>query len=647
MFRAMKLDFRTHWFRHLMGLGLLTICLGHATHWHRIGLIERLDAMVYDAKIRMEASGTVDDRVVILDIDEKSLAAEGQWPWRRDRLAQLMDRLFDDYQVRTVAFDVVFAEPDDRGEGTLDAKFAKSLTNRNVILGHYLSSLEGGYSAGVLPPPVLPKGAFQGRPVAITLWSGYGGNLSVLQSNAAGGGYFNFLVDEDGTSRRVPLLAEYKGEYYESLSLAVVRSLLGNPPIQPGFAEGGEGYGGLEWLDVSGMKFPVDENVSALIPYRGPQGSFPYISATDVMKGRVAVEKLKDRIVLVGTTAPGLMDLRATPVAAAYPGVEAHANLIVGMLDDTLLRKPAYLLAVDALLMGAVGLFMIFGLSAMPLRATLTSLGVLAGVVLVNLLLWNEARTVMPVAATLLLALLLYALHMAWGYFVESRTKRLFTELFGQYVPPELVTEMAKNPEGYSMAGRKAELTILFSDVRDFTTLSEGLPPDALAALMNEYLGAMTAIVQKHRGTLDKYIGDAIMAFWGAPVDDPDQAGRAVTTALEMQAALQSLNERLKEKGWPALRIGIGINTGVVTVGDMGSPVRKAYTVMGDAVNLASRLEGVTKDFGVGVVIGAATRAKLNQDPRFSFRDLGSVKVKGRVETVDISEPCSQTHTHP
>jgi adenylate cyclase len=226
---------------------------------------------------------------------------------------------------------------------------------------------------------------------------------------------------------------------------------------------------------------------------------------------------------------------------------------------------------------------------------------------------------------------------MSWGYFVESRSKRQFTELFGQYVPPELVDEMAKNPEGYSMDGRKAELTVLFSDIRGFTTISEGLEPDQLATLMNLYLGAMTEVVRDNRGTLDKYIGDAIMAFWGAPMEDPEHAKNAVQTAIKMQQALVELNKTLVQRGWPALKIGVGVNTGIMTVGDMGSPVRKAYTVMGDAVNLGSRLEGITKQYGVGIIVGELTHEKIKKD--FIFRELDRVKVKGKVEPVGIYEP--------
>jgi len=659
---------KRHLARYLLGSILLLVMLGHSAEIYRIGLVERFDAIFYDVKLRLTMPRDVDERIVVVDIDEKSLAEQGRWPWGRDRMARLMDKLFDDYGVQLVGFDVVFAEPDvssgiksleEIARGDLrgntafqsalrdmrprldyDARFAAALKNRKVILGYYLSNNENGQSSGVLPAPTFGGEVLAGKPLAVTRWQTHGGNLPILQSAAAGAGHFNPLVDFDGISRRVPLLAEYQGAYYDSLALAVVRALLNYPPVLPGFADANNTY--LEWLELptaqGSLQLPVDENIAALIPYRGPQGSFPYLSATDVLHGRVAPETLRGRIVLVGTTAPGLMDLRATPISAAYPGVEVHANLISGMLDGALKHQPDYLLAADLLQVLVAGALMVFLLPLLsPLKATLTGTFILLVLFSINLSLWHSGNLVLPFAGAGLLVVLLYAVNMSWGYFVETKTKRQFTELFGQYVPPELVDEMAKNPEGYSMSGRKAELTVLFSDIRGFTTISEGLQPDELAALMNEYLGAMTAVVRDHRGTLDKYIGDAIMAFWGAPMADPEHAQHAVVTALEMQVALKALNQRLMAKGWPELKIGVGVNTGPMTVGDMGSPVRKAYTVMGDAVNLGSRLEGITKQYGVGIIIGDGTRDVLGTG--FVLRELDRVRVKGKAEPVGIYEP--------
>lgn len=661
--------------RYVLGLVILLVLLGHSARIYQIPFISHMDSLIYDAKVRLTMPQGVDQRVVILDIDEKSLAEQGRWPWGRDKLATLMNKLFDQYGIKLVGFDVVFAEPDDssglksleslakkelkditgfqsalrelRPQLDHDARFAAALKNRPVILGYYFSSLEGGISSGAAPEPVFPAGTFSGRRIAFTQWTSFGGNLPEFQKAAAGAGHFNPLVDIDGTTRRVPLLVEYKGAYYESLSLAMVRNLLGNLPIIPGYPENApSSYAGMEWLDLKAagggvMRIPVDENAATLIPYRGYQGSFSYFSITDVLNDRVPKEKLAGKVVVVGTTAPGLMDLRATPVGAAYPGVEVHANLIAGMLDGVVKHKPPYILGADVLLVLIAGAVMVFLLPMLsPLRATMVGLIVLLLLLGVNFSFWHYFNVVLPLANGMIAIILLYAMNMSWGYFVESRTKRQLTGLFGQYVPPELVEEMSRDPENYSMAGRKAELTVLFSDVRGFTTISEGLEPDELATLMNQYLGAMTLVVRKHRGTLDKYIGDAIMAFWGAPVDDPEHARNAVLTGLEMHVALQELNKDLMARGWPELKIGVGVNSGPMTVGDMGSPVRQSYTVMGDAVNLGSRLEGITKQYGVGMIVGEATRELLKKE--FVFRELDRVRVKGKEDPVGIYEPVGE-----
>jgi len=657
---------KKHSVRFILGALCVLLLLGHAGRLWQMPFVTALDAYLYDARVRLSMPNTVDQRIVIVDIDEKSLAEIGRWPWGRNVVADLLRRLTDDYKVAVVGFDVVFAEPDEssglkvlqaighrqlKGEPAFqralaelgpsldyDRVLADTMRGRPVVLGYYFSSKQNAQQAGVLPPPVFPPGSFAGDRIPFVSWEGFGANLSMLQAAAASSGHFNPLVDFDGSSRRVPLVVEFQGNYYEALSLAVLRTLLGNATLKPGFPPGERS---IEWLDVEGargsVRIPVDEHVSALIPYRGYERSFPYLSAADVLKGRVAAEQLAGRIVLVGTTAPGLMDLRATPVGGAYPGVEAHANLIAGMLAGTIKQKPGYVLAVELLQLLLFGGMLVALLPLLsPFRATLLAGLVLATLLGINLWLWNAANLVLPLASGILLTALLYGLNMSWGYFVESRTKRQFTDLFGQYVPPELVDEMARNPESYSMEGRNEELSVLFADIRNFTALSEGMAPKELTHLMNDYLGAMTDVIRANRGTLDKYIGDSIMAFWGAPVADADHARRAVLTALGMHKRLGGLAETFKAQGWPELHIGIGINTGQMTVGDMGSPVRKAYTVMGDAVNLASRLEGLTKEYGVGIIVGERTRAALGE---FTFRELDRVRVKGREEAVAIFEP--------
>ena len=605
--------------------------------------------------------------IVILDIDEKSLGEIGRWPWSRRLMAETVQKLFERYGIAVLGFDVVFAERDPSSgidaldalaQGELrqapafqqayrdlrpkldnDALFAAAIKGRPVVLGYYFNSRDDAVRANTLPEPVLPKGTFAGRDASFYLWKGYTGNLPVLQQRAAGAGHFNPAVDADGVSRRVPMLLEFDGAYYEALSLAVLRTFIqlqtGAPAdIRPGYPEG---YNTLEWLQVGPYTIPVDEHAAALIPYRGPRGAFEYVSLADVVKDRIAPGALKGRIALVGTSAPGLLDLRATPVEGAFPGVEIHANLIAGMIDGSIRQTPQYAWGADVVLLALAGVALALVIPMLSaLWATVAAAVALAFVAGVNVAFWQNG-VVLPLAGGVLMVAALYTINMAYGYFVESRSKRQLAGRFGEYVPPELVDRMARDPGKYDMAAKDAQLTILFCDVRGFTSISESLKPAELREYINEYLTAMSAIIRgRHHGTLDKYIGDAIMAFWGAPVEDPDHARNAVLAALDMQKECAALNARFRARGWPALRIGIGIESGTVRVGDMGSQVRRAYTAMGDAVNVASRLEGRTKTYGVDILVGEATRRQVGD---VAWREIDRIRVKGKDRVVTVFAP--------
>ena len=660
---------KQHIVRIVLGLVITLFCIGHAARYFEVPFITQLDYIIYDARLRFTMPRGVDERIVILDIDEKSLQEVARWPWPRDVMAGLVEKLFGKYEVAIVAFDVVFAEADyssgiraleQLAQGQLkevpafqqafremrpkldnDGLFAQAIKGKPVVLGYYLNSEKDAKRIAAIPEPVLPKGTFQGRNIPFTSWVGYGGNLPAFLKNAAAAGHFNPITDPDGVVRRVPMIAELDGAYYEALSLAVVRTTLGFPKVEPGYAPDRfmqRGYSGLEWLKVGPLTIPVDEQASALIPYRGHKFSFAYVSLADVLAERVPLERLKGKITLIGTTAPGLLDLRSTPVDNVYPGVEVHANLIAGMLDRNIKLKPPYMLGAEVVLLfiGGVALSLMIPMLA-PLWATVAAL---IGMLLIgglNVAIWTEADMVLPLAASVLMIVSLYTVNMAYGYFVEARSKRQFAELFGQYVPPELVDKMARDPEKYNMEPRATELTILFSDVRGFTSISEALKPEELREYINEYLTDMSGIIRsKHRGTLDKYIGDAIMAFWGAPMDDAQHARNGVLAALDMQKERKVLNGKFAARGWPTIKIGVGVNSGSVRVGDMGSQVRRAYTAMGDAVNVASRLEGRTKYYGVGILVGERTRNAVKD---VVFREIDRIKVKGKDESVSIFEP--------
>jgi adenylate cyclase len=674
----MLVAIKRHLARIIIGLILVLVFLVHAVAlWGmRLPLIENLESIIYDTRLQLTMPGGVDPRIVILDIDEKSLAekengGEGRWPWPRDRLALLLDKLFDKHEIAVLGFDVVFAERDEssgirvlerlgarelrdvqqfqsvlkeiKPQLEYDDIFASKMTGRAVVLGYIFSGEDQGLAPrkGALPLPIFTTKSFAGTPIRTTSWNGYTANLGVLLKSAANAGHFNSHTDNDGIVRRVPMLAEYNGAYYEPLSLAMVRVLLGSPrvkAISPFEKLAPKGYPNLEWLEAGSLRIPVDDTASALVPYRGRKGSFKYYSIVDVMNDRIEPAELKGKIVIVGTTAPGLLDLRATPVDSVYPGVEVHANLIAGMLDGNIKQRPPYVLGAEFVLLLATGIVMALLLPLLnPLRSTLVTLLVLVVVLAGNLIVFERGNLVLPLASGLVMILMLFTLNMAYGFFIEARGARLITGLFGQYVPPELVEKMAENPEQFNMAPRAEELSVLFSDVRGFTTISEALTPEDLSQYINEYLTTMSLVIrERHRGTLDKYIGDAVMAFWGAPVADREHAKNAVLAALGMQSEAKKLNEKFKEKGWPTFKIGIGVNSGVMRVGDMGSQIRKAYTVMGDAVNLGSRLEGITKQYGADIIIGEATKALISG---FNCRELDRVRVKGKDEAVAIYQP--------
>lgn len=679
---------RKSWPRSLAGLLVTALVMAHVSDRLTIRLIDQLENIIYDARLNLTLPGGIDPNIVILDIDEKSLALPelGRWPWGQDKMATIVDTLFDHYQLKMVGFDSVWAEKD-RGSGlevlqqlartelkdvpqyrqALDklsprldheAQFAQALKDRPVVMGFYFNSAADALESGVLPDPSLPPGAFDRYDASFPKRTGYGANLASLMASASMSGHFNPTIDPDGVIRRVPLFLEYKGQHYESLSLAMVRLLIGienpehtrigrMPDMLPGVqllpdAEDLPATGGklpLEAIGVGPLQIPVDERTQVLIPYRGPPGSFRYISLADVYTGKVPKEELQNKIALLGTTALGLADLRATPVSAIYPGVEVHANLIAGMIspqEGALKAMPGYVRGLELIAVLALGVVLALLMAHLSPSWSLLLVGLSIGTLgYTNYLAW-EGGLVLPMASLLVLVLTLYVVNMAYGYLVEARSKRQFTELFGQYVPPELVDKMAEDPEKYSMEGKKEVLTVLFSDVVGFTSISERLSPQELAAFINEYLTSMSQVIRDEGGTLDKYIGDAIMAFWGAPIIDQDHATRGVTAALRMQEGLKQLRADFARRGWPSISIGIGLSSGEMTVGDMGSKVRKAYTVMGDTVNLGSRLEGITRQYGVGILVSQET---VQMSQGIVYREIDSVRVKGKDIPIRIYEP--------
>ena len=664
-----------HWPRVVVTLLPVLIALLHATSVFPLDVLQRLDDIIYDSRLRATMPKTLDERVVIVDLDEKSLAEVGRWPWGRNKVARCVDTLFEQ-EALLVAFDVVFAEPDESSgllqlnqlarqefkdqpgfadrvrqlqtELDYDGLLAKAFHNRPIVLGYYVSEGRESRSSGVLPAPVLSKSDVAGRQMSITQWNGFGSNIEVLAKAAPLAGHFNPIIDSDGVVRSTPLVIEHKDQYFESLSLAVFRLLNGMPSVEFGFSTDKmlkKSKQGLVELvlrhGTASRAIPVDDRAAALVPFRGAGGrdggSFRYISASDVLAKRITPGALKDKIVLIGTTAPGLLDLRVTPVGSTYPGVETHANLISGLLDGNILVKPDFAMGYELVMLLASGLLLALWLPLLSAtRAIALSLAVIATLIAVNFSLYFGAALVLPLAASLVMAITAFALNMSYGYFVESRSKRDLANLFGTYVPPELVDEMVKDPDHYSMKATNRELTVMFCDMRGFTKMSESMEPVQLQELLTGVFTRLTALIRANRGTIDKYMGDCVMAFWGAPVESTQHAHLAVKSAMEMANAVREINRDHRERGLPEIGIGIGLNTGSMCVGDMGSNIRRAYTVIGDAVNLGSRLEGLSKAYGVDIVVSESTKKQAND---FAWQELDRVRVKGKEQAVAIFWP--------
>ncbi|MBB3180499.1 CHASE2 domain-containing protein [Variovorax sp. Sphag1AA] len=678
---------RQHWARIAITLLPTVLALAHAGGLWRWSFIDALDHFIYDTRLRATMPRTLDPRIVIVDIDDASLQQMGQWPWRRDQLAKLTTEVIDRQQALVLGFDVLFVEPDSfstrdvvqrLAEGPLagqpqiveairrfapqldpDAIFASALAGRPVALGYYFTRSKVPQARGQLPAPVLPPDSFpEGREYA-TRWNGFVGSIPTLAQGAPAGGFLNVLLDadQDGVVRSVPLIARYIGQvaqpgYYESLALAVFRKATDSRALVPVFAPGGASGSAppmqsLALANEAGqLRVPLDAGASILVPYRGPGGanggSFRHVPAADVIHGSLAPGELKGKIVLVGSTAPGLEDLRSTPAGAAFPGVEVHANIISGLLDGRLYGVPDYVVGYESIVLVVAGLALAFGLSlGTALRAVVIAMLTVAAAVGLNALLFVQARLVLPLGATLAMIGAAFVLNMSWGYLVEARASRRLANLFGTYVPRELVAEMQVDPTRYSMRAQSKELTVMFCDMRGFTRMAEHMAPVDLQDFLNEVFSRLTQVISAHRGTVDKYIGDCVMAFWGAPVDTPNHAELAVRAAIDMTAAVRELNEIHRRSGRPQINVGIGLNSGVMSVGDMGSAIRRSYTVVGDAVNLASRIEGLGVHYGVEIVATEATKALA---PSIAWQELDCVRVQGKLNVVRIFTPVAGQH---
>lgn len=637
---------------------ILVAMVGQFLGFWPLSFFQRLEWISYDMRVRATLAGNQDPSLVMIDLDEKSLREVGHWPWPRDQLAELVNRLFDREGIAILGMDVIFAEAE---HGTIqrrwqehsaqfpalktipmppsgDHLFAAALKDRPVVMGYYFQHEDDEH----LPPSgQLGQAAqVQNRQALAQLpWFSpkrYSANLPVLQQSAATAGFFdNPAVDADGVFRRVPLVQRWQNQLYPSLPLAMLQTLLGDASLQIDVQEGGDVLQ-LEAIEVGGFRIPTDAHGSVLVPYQGGRGHFESISAVDVLQGRVPEGRLAGAMAVLGSSAPGLMDLRSTPVASIYPGPEIHLTVLSGLLQQNFKADPPFIMGLEVVIL------VIFGV-LMTVYYPRLSAPILFVFSLILLAVWTggiwwawQEGWVVPLANGLVMIVGIAGLNLLFNLWRESREKSWVTQCFGQYIPPELVEEMVEHPEIQGLEAHERDLSVLFTDIRGFTSFSEKIPPSELSAVMNRLLSPLTEAIHAKRGTIDKYMGDAIMAFWGAPLPDKDHAEHALAGAFAMLQALENTNVSFQKEGLPALKMGVGINSGMMSVGNMGSSFRMAYTVLGDNVNLGSRLESLTKHYGVSILVSESTQAAA---PRWLFRRVDQVRVKGRARPLWIFEP--------
>ena len=682
-------------------LSLVATLLWLVGAWHvvvaPIAPLTRLELALDDVRQSTALSPVTKPRddIVIIDIDDASLRALGRWPWPRDRLAQLVETLFDDDHAAALGIDLVLAEPDDqartvhdalaalaqlapddaalhasiaRWQGTLearadhDARLARALSGHPVTLAYHFNHQAAlatpGGAAAVAPPPVTEADVLPASALAMTPWQGIEVPVPALLRAASGTGFINALPDADGELRSTLLVTGYGGAVYESFALSLWRqwhrvSAL-RPVIRRGEAGGPPRLTGLQLTSADGeplRALRVDPRGAVTLPYRAAlhpgaspgTGRFRYISAADVLAHRVGARELAGRVVLLGSSAPGLADLRATPVHRALPGIEVHAQLMAGLEDNDLSVRPDWSPGLELLLLALV-----LAAVAMAVRRLAGPVAVLALLLILALLLLCDLWALtgrgwaIPIAAPLAAGLLLGVLGIVANYLREWHSRRSLAQLFGHYLPPERVRAMASDPARFldvASSAENRELTVLFCDLRGFTPMSEKMAPERLRELLNLYFLRMSQIIHGHGGTLDKFIGDAVMAFWGAPQPDEQHAAHAVQAAMAMIAAIGPLNAELAERGLPSLAPCIGLATGVVCVGDLGSALRRSYTAVGDGVNLAARIEGATRTYDVPLLVADTTRAAAGQLPGCEWVEVDEVAVKGRSQLVTLYVP--------
>lgn len=651
--------------------------------------LQLVELKTLDLRIASRGELKPGTETVIAVIDEKSLSELGRWPWPRTTIARLVTQLKKG-GAKAVGFDIVFSEQDIntnlktidalsaemKKSGVSDADVINLLRRKragadtdailsaaikkaeNVTLGYFFhfprkasdkelehvtaekiaenaARIENSRYAMINSTTGKPSDAYLPHAFAPEA------NISVLSRAAQNSGYFNMLPDNDGSYRWSPLVIAFQNNYYASLAVSLVQAYYDFPALTLNL----EPYGAKS-IVIGDIEIPTKESGQLLINYLGPPRTFPHYSISEILSGKIPPDTFRDKIVLVGATAVGIYDLRVTPFSSTFPGVEIHATVIDNILHQNFLIHSSLIRFCDICAIIIFGL--IIGLlipRLRPVTGMIVAFVMIAAFVVMNFFAFFKFNTWLNLVYPVLTMATIYLGITIYHYFKEEREKKKIRGAFQYYLTASVINEMLKDPDKLKLGGDKKDLTVLFSDIRGFTTISEKLTPEELVKLLNEYLTTMTNQVFQYEGLLDKYMGDAIMAVFGAPLDQPDHARRACLTALAMMKELHKLQEKWRAEGRPAFDIGVGVNSGDMVVGNMGSEMRFDYTVMGDMVNLGSRLEGTNKEYGTNIIISEFTYEKVKD--AMCCRELDGVRVKGKIKPVKIYELLGEKQDEP
>lgn len=613
----------------------ITLCMFIAAT-QKLSFIEILEDKLYDYRFKIRGPIKPPQDIVIAAIDEKSLERLGRWPWSRDKIAGLVNKL-NGAGASLIVFDVMFSEREIN-----DRMLTDSINNAgNVIIPVVFDFLKdskashGGLDINAYQSIVNPE-VFDKCPVIPA--KSVSVPIPEVSAAAMALGHINMLADGDGTLRWETMAIEYEGYLYPSIGLHAASLYLGIPREKTAFSV-------CKGIVLGSKRYiPTDMHGRMLINYYGPSGTFPYVSISDVLEDKIGNDVLEGKIVLIGATAKGIFDLRVTPFTAEMPGVEKHASVIASIIDGRFINAVSENVNLTILLLSGL-LFSLLVSRYKALVASLITLAFCGTILLSGYLLFVQKGLWLNITYPLLNVIFIFITVTAYKYAVEEKYARRIRSMFSSYVTERVVNELIKNPGMARLGGERREITVLFSDVRGFTSFSEKHSPEDVVSILNEYLGEMTDIVFRWEGTLDKFIGDAILAFWNAPMRQDNHAELAVKCALNMVDRLEQLQRKWRDEGRPALDCGIGINTGEVIVGNIGAEGKKMdYTVIGDHVNLGSRIESLTRKYDVHIIISEYTLNRMRkqvEDGAMGHIYIGGLEkviVKGKENPVNLYE---------